>query len=411
MRSLLAALTCFLALSRAGYASGALDDECLKCHARAGFSRTTTAGEKIDLHVDSAAIRESAHAALTCVDCHVQMAKLPHKPMADFRVDCRRCHAAEHVQFARSVHGIASSQNDPDAPDCASCHGNHGVLRVKVRVAEFRREIVAVCLGCHTDERLVARHNLPRSAVIVGYQSSVHGDALIRGSAEAPTCADCHGSHLAGPIDGKESHDLMKVPDLCGRCHKMERDRFMSSVHGAAVAAGDRESPVCTGCHGEHLIRSHSDPASAVAPENLPRTCGSCHEALDMQTRHELPTKRLETYRTSYHGTLNRLGKTYAAECASCHGYHDILPSTDPASRVHKSNLAKTCGECHPADPEAFEELTIHAGLGRLVPKPRWQLLLESAWIWPASIAVFTMIGFVAALLWRQIAMRRAVHR
>ncbi|HYW66722.1 MAG TPA: cytochrome b/b6 domain-containing protein, partial [Candidatus Dormibacteraeota bacterium] len=40
-------------------------------------------------------------------------------------------------------------------------------------------------------------------------------------------------------------------------------------------------------------------------------------------------------------------GKLTAANCASCHGVHDILPSSDPRSTVNAANLSKTCGQCH----------------------------------------------------------------
>jgi cytochrome b subunit of formate dehydrogenase len=36
------------------------------------------------------------------------------------------------------------------------------------------------------------------------------------------------------------------------------------------------------------------------------------------------------------------------ANCASCHGAHKVLPSTDPASSIHPANIGETCGSCHP---------------------------------------------------------------
>ncbi len=38
---------------------------------------------------------------------------------------------------------------------------------------------------------------------------------------------------------------------------------------------------------------------------------------------------------------------TTVANCASCHGAHGILPSSDPDSTVYKGNLPRTCGKCH----------------------------------------------------------------
>jgi cytochrome b subunit of formate dehydrogenase len=48
------------------------------------------------------------------------------------------------------------------------------------------------------------------------------------------------------------------------------------------------------------------------------------------------------------------------ADCASCHGYHGILPSADPKSMTHVSNLSKTCGKCHPGAGSRFSIGPVH---------------------------------------------------
>jgi cytochrome b subunit of formate dehydrogenase len=55
-----------------------------------------------------------------------------------------------------------------------------------------------------------------------------------------------------------------------------------------------------------------------------------------------------------------RAGDVEVANCASCHGVHDIKPSTDSTSRIHKANLAATCGECHPGANENFTKGLVH---------------------------------------------------
>jgi len=62
----------------------------------------------------------------------------------------------------------------------------------------------------------------------------------------------------------------------------------------------------------------------------------------------------------SYHGASNRLGDNRTANCASCHGTHNILPSSDPRSTISKANLARTCGDCHPGASEHFAQGTVH---------------------------------------------------
>jgi hypothetical protein len=37
-----------------------------------------------------------------------------------------------------------------------------------------------------------------------------------------------------------------------------------------------------------------------------------------------------------------------SAVCTDCHGVHDILPASDPASTVNPDHLLATCQKCHP---------------------------------------------------------------
>jgi len=48
------------------------------------------------------------------------------------------------------------------------------------------------------------------------------------------------------------------------------------------------------------------------------------------------------------------------ANCASCHGAHSILPSSDPRSSINRANLARTCGQCHPGVTDKFVSAKVH---------------------------------------------------
>jgi len=48
------------------------------------------------------------------------------------------------------------------------------------------------------------------------------------------------------------------------------------------------------------------------------------------------------------------------ANCASCHGVHNILPSSDARSMVNRANLVATCGHCHPGVSEKFTLGKVH---------------------------------------------------
>src|SRR5581483_10007753 len=45
---------------------------------------------------------------------------------------------------------------------------------------------------------------------------------------------------------------------------------------------------------------------------------------------------------------------------ASCHGVHNILPSSDSRSTINRANLMKTCGHCHPGVTEKFVIGKVH---------------------------------------------------
>jgi cytochrome b subunit of formate dehydrogenase len=137
-------------------------------------------------------------------------------------------------------------------------------------------------------------------------------------------------------------------------------------MHGEALRAGKPEAPVCTDCHGEHDIFPHDDPRSPVAPANVSaRVCSPCHASLKLTDKYDVAADRSKSYADSYHGLAVRGGSLEAANCASCHGAHAILPSSDPTSTVHKGNLAATCGRCHPGANERFAVGAVHVVIAR----------------------------------------------
>ena len=49
------------------------------------------------------------------------------------------------------------------------------------------------------------------------------------------------------------------------------------------------------------------------------------------------------------------------AACYDCHGYHDILPPSDPRSHLSKTNILATCQQCHPGATIGFTQYDPHA--------------------------------------------------
>ncbi len=224
------------------------------------------------------------------------------------------------------------------------------------------------CASCHADLTWEHPDNGVRAKPVNcsachGRQShsfgiSVHGLALQAGSAVAPNCKDCHGNHDTLPPTNPESPlHFARQAATCGACHPVEAEEVGASIHGAAAARGAREAPTCTDCHMEHSIEALTTATGAVVARDV---CSKCHASERLNTKFGLPTDRVSTFMESYHGLAVQAGLASAANCASCHGYHLILSSSDPASSVHPSQLLRTCGQCHPGATERFAQGRMH---------------------------------------------------
>jgi formate dehydrogenase gamma subunit len=375
----------------------AADQGCLACHGQAGMR----SDKGKDIYVNPAKHAASAHAILGCQDCHAAIQDFPH-PAKVAKVQCATCHQQEAKSFSTSVHallgdsacaschgsvheltsaetlapakctechapevkelvdsihGQAAKSGDRDAPKCVSCHGAIHEVKAASEAGSTvaRKNLADTCAKCHSDAGFLSRHKIPVAHPVESYKQSVHGRAVASGSEKAADCGSCHGSHAIYPArDMRSKVNHWKVPGTCGQCHKEIARQFNESVHGEAVKAGVRDAPVCIDCHGEHLIMDPSNPASPLNAENISaQTCGRCHGDPRLALRYDLPADRVPSYAGSYHGLALEGGKLTAANCASCHGVHDILPSNDPRSTVNAANLGKTCGQCHKGANEA----------------------------------------------------------
>jgi len=68
----------------------------------------------------------------------------------------------------------------------------------------------------------------------------------------------------------------------------------------------------------------------------------------------------MSDYQQSFHGLSAALGDQRVANCASCHGYHEIRPSRDQLSSVNPANLERTCGACHAGAGPDFARGGVH---------------------------------------------------
>lgn len=260
------------------------------------------------------------------------------------------------------------------------------------------------CVSCHRD--VTAKHpddnapvRAPRCASChqrqsESYGASVHGLALASGQLDAATCSDCHGGHsILPPASPASPLHWSRLAETCGACHAQAARDVEESVHGKAVAAGHREAPTCTDCHSEHKIMAlkSSSPLRISAA-----ICSNCHDSERLNTKYNLPADRVKTFFESYHGLAAQYGSTLAANCASCHGVHKILPSSDPRSTVFPTNLVVTCGKCHPGANENFARSRVHinlatadSGLG-LGDKVNW---------WVRRVYLVLIVGTIGFML------------
>ena len=358
-------LTLFLTLSFAGTAKAPQKptaDECLACHSDATLNHEVN-GKTVSLHVDPQAFKDSIHGSMfTCVDCHTDVKSAAHETPPQ-KITCATCHSDEQAAYERSFHAKAVQGGNIHAATCVDCHGSpHELLPAsdpKSRV--HHTNIPGTCGACHS-QKFVMEDGGQSAQMVASYQQSVHGHAVAAGSEKAAVCTDCHGTHeILDAKDSKSPIFKFNVPLTCGKCHDQISKEFQQSIHGQAIAKANWQAPVCTDCHGIHSIKAHTDPNSPVSAQNVAQaTCARCHEGMRLSQEFGVQGRRATTYLASYHGLASRLGSQVVANCASCHGTHSIFPSSDPRSTIHPSNLARTCGQCHPGVTEKFAAGKVH---------------------------------------------------
>lgn len=331
------------------------NDDCLMCH---GQKDTDSA------FVDGKAFSLSIHGKNLCVSCHQDAKELPHaEKLAP--VSCAKCHRLEAQIYRESDHGRAVSAGRTEAAACKDCHGHsHTLLNSRNPASPVNRNnIRGTCAACHGKPHTTINEKLTERKPVETYDNTVHGIAFHLGKTNAATCSDCHGTHdLHGSANAASRVNRANIPETCGRCHPNVLTVYRRSIHGQASANGIKESPVCTDCHGEHTIRSSEDPASSVFRGEITKTCSSCHESERIVNKFGLPAGRLKSYMDTYHGMASKRSDLRVANCASCHGWHDVLPSKDPRSSINPANLSNTCSQCHSGAQVKMMSGRIHTG-------------------------------------------------
>ncbi len=429
---------------------------CTQCHAQI---------EKVHLKVIRGELWEKKpHLIPACVDCHS-----PHKIRRVFYTDtmsddfCMSCHSSR--ELVRTVDGKVDSLYVDAEHLKNSVHGNQiQCVKCHVNVSHSKNPVCkdsgpVDCSICHAEVQFT-------------YLNSIHGELLLKGDPNAPSCAECHGKHeIKSSTDVTAPTFPRNVPKLCARCHRegevaavryegQEKDvvkHYTMSIHGKGLMeSGLMVSAVCTSCHSAHFILPASDPRATVSSKNVAETCGNCHLGIfeqfktsihsplvsktdkklptcnDCHTAHEVARVDQKSFRQeildecgtcheyetnsyfeTYHGKvslLNAAGSEKTAKCSDCHGAHNILPVSDPKSTLSRENAIETCKKCHPNSNRKFVGYLTHATHHN---RHKYPILFYTFWAMTGLLlGTFAFFG-IHTLLWlpRSFFHRKKLHQ
>ena len=186
------------------------------------------------------------------------------------------------------------------------------------------------------------------------------------------SCVECHRGDatrddMAGAMDPRKGFigkpRAADIPAFCGRCHSNpgfmktfnpglrvdQESEYSTSVHGKLLKGGDAKVATCISCHGNHGVRSISDPLSKVYAMNVAETCSSCHANPEYMKSYNIPHNQYENYKLSVHAKpLYEKQDLSAPTCNDCHGNHGASPPG-------LTSVANVCGQCHVRQATLFQ--------------------------------------------------------
>jgi hypothetical protein len=194
---------------------------CARCHSSPDFMRRFSPQQRVDqfelyqTSIHGKRLAAGDETVATCIDCHsvhdIRKVKDALAPVHPLRLPetCARCHADRQKMakygiptnqfddYRDSVHWNALKiRGDLSAPNCASCHGNHGAKPPQVE------SVAAVCGTCHV---LFAQL----------YQKSVH-EPIFSAASGGGGCIVCHSNHAIH----QPSTAMLEGPKaVCSQCH------------------------------------------------------------------------------------------------------------------------------------------------------------------------------------------------
>jgi len=276
--------------------------------------------------------------------------------MAFAAIDCFMCH--DRGAFNKRVN------HDPAASgECLSCHNPH--------VAKFegllQEQVKDLCYKCHTDAAEDQNQGLVHKPVKEGECLGCHNPhatdqpALLKERLSA-TCFSCHKEL---PQKFKNTHAPFANGE-CDACHQPHQSKYpylLTAEQDALCFKCHSQSTVqkkhpnfpadlknCRSCHNPHgsnrpaLIRN-------VLHQPYSEGCSDCHSGKNVPVLIDtclLCHPEVSEQMSSSHNHLVRYGQN---GCMACHS-----PHAGDDKRLLKGKERHTCGQCHEATFERYEQ-------------------------------------------------------
>ena len=175
---------------------------CLYCHREGSTLKGDS--EKLNFELYDA----GAHAAVACVDCHVEFTSSPHRlhegGVTSMAIRCHVCHEKQSADYDAGIHAKAGV-------GCIECHSTHYPPRItEMDPSALSEFVVSVCLRCHSTAQEDA------ASVIF---NDMHARRLGAGDVRVPACNVCHGSHFNKSYTRPPYNTPRARREVCTPCH------------------------------------------------------------------------------------------------------------------------------------------------------------------------------------------------
>jgi len=371
---------------------------CLGCHEESKFSGPHPQAKVSANDINSLCIKchektiSGTHTKfkdhkLNCNDCHkVHTAfkkNLEYNNEYLISKKCAGCHETESVELTKCVHFNEERISKGDIPYCPTCHGEHtGEVKVEAAGLKTNLPMKGDCSRCHQSLPYSKSQKLETTST----NRDFHGIARDNDHESVSKCSSCHRPHNTNELLSLNIepgtvpvslHGTDLITNQCKSCHPsidktFENKKIHSSDNKCMMCHGNKGFSVKYGLgekdlhidkiilrnsvHGKLNCNDCHKGLSSIPhkPEEVKKVdCESCHQN-DQKTGGKQPSAKFAEWKMSVHYKSIQKGGG-GPTCKTCHGTHDVFPSSNPVSKSNYANIDKTCGLCHNKQKLEFE--------------------------------------------------------